>query len=136
MTAQMRDFYRYRGEEYIYIAKTNDILFDPKVYGVNPKGFCSACWKCFWSEYDIKDNGLELNTIHIYNDDGNYPEFNGIKAAPLEYHEVTRTHFENGSWVTEKVMTPTGYGFRKYVNVSIPIEYTGKILLGRGYMNQ
>lgn len=134
MTAQIGDIYKYKRKEFSIVALSNAIQFDPKEYGLEPHARSTACWRGYWCEYNIVDDELLLQNLYIFNADGKYPPLNGIEISPQEYQECTAYSFKNKKG--EKVMRPKHMGHRVYKNVNMPIPYTGKILLGDGFMHE
>ena len=114
MTAQISDIYRYKGEEYSITALTDFIPFSPRQYGLEPQSCCTACWKGYFCAFDIRDDGIYLHNLFIYNGEGKYPDLNGVSADPPE----------KGFW-----------GHRRYSNVNLLIPYTGGILGGREFID-
>ena len=90
MTAQIGDSYKWNEREYQIVAETAPLNFNPQEYRMDPFGFCSACWRGYWCEFDINDKGLFLQNLYINNRSGNYPTLNGISVSPITYHEGTR----------------------------------------------
>ena len=75
-----------------------------------------------------------LQNLYIFNADGKYPPLNGIEISPEEFQECTAYSLKNKKG--EKVMRPKHMGHRVYKNINMPISYTGKILLGNGFMHE
>ena len=133
MTAQISDKYRYEDKVYSVVAMSNPIGFDPQNYGLEPHPSSSACWRGYWCEYAIKDEKLILEKLLMFNEDDNYPDFNGIKVSPQEYEEVKYYTFDKGKKVYHKEMEPANDGHRTY-EANMELNYTGKIVLGDEFM--
>lgn len=135
MTAQISDKYFYNGKEYCIVALSKTIGFNPEDYGLEPHTSSSACWRGYWCEYSIEDNHLMLKSLFLYNRDGNYPEFAGKTVIPEEYEKVlVCRRGEEGEWIESYEDEPTYFEHRKYEDVDLILPYTGKILLGNGFI--
>lgn len=132
MTVQKGDIYKYENKEYSIVAMSVPIKFRPQDYGLNPQSRCTACWKGYWCEYHIIDDMLLLENFFMFNRDGNYPLFNGIGVVKQTYHEATSYRLYDKK--SEKIMIEDNMGHRKYRGVNLPIKYTGKILVGDGFI--
>ena len=115
MTAQITDRFEYKGKEYSLAALSAPIPFAPCQYGLEPHGYSTACYRGFWCEYKIAKGVLALDNFHMYNDEGRYPEFNGVSVSEPK-----------NDWL--------GLHFYKGVNLLIP--YSGKMLLGREFLEE
>ena len=115
MTAQIEDKYTYKNSQYCIVSMSKRIEFNPRTYGLNVSSACTGCWRGYWCEYEIYDGGIVLKKLFVHTSDDNYPDINGIKVNesndPYEY-----------------------MGHRVYNDLNVGINYTGKILLGDGYM--
>ena len=118
MTAQTGDKFVFRGEDYSIVAISSPINFYPQNYGIKPRAFCTGCWKGYWCEYYISDKDIKLENLYINSQNGNYPEIRGIKPE------------KDG----EKDFLYMGYHL--YKNLGMPVDYTGKIIVGKGFINK
>lgn len=134
MTAQIGDIYKYRKNKFTIVALSNAIQFNPKDYGLEPHASSTACWRGYWCEYNITDDGLFLQNLYLFNSEGNYPPLNGIEVSPQEFKEYDCYNFKKKK--SEKVTRPLHMGHRIYKNVNMPVPYTGKILLGDGFLQE
>lgn len=114
MTAQISDQCEYKGNKSSIVAFWPPIPFAPHLYGLEAHGHGTACYRGFWCEYKIADDSLVLDNLHIYNSEDFYPEFNGVSVS------------ESGDY----------RGFRLYKGVNLLIRHTGKILLGRDFIDE
>lgn len=128
----MGDIYKYKGKEYSIVAMSVPINFKPQDYGLNPQSCCTACWNGYWCEYHIENEMLLLKNFFMYNSKGNYPLLNGVGIVDQTYHEAMR--YELGKKKSKKVMLEDNMGHRKYQNVNLPINYTGRILVGDDFI--
>lgn len=129
MTAQIGDIYKFKGKEFKIVALSSAILFDPKNFGLEPHASSTACWRGYWCEYAIDNDELLLKNLYLFNEDDRYPPFNGVEVSPPEFKEYEC----NGG---KKVTTEAHFGHRVYRDVNMPIPYTGKILLGDGFLQE
>ena len=134
MTAQIGDIYKYKRKEFSIVALSAPIQFEPKDYGLEPHASSTACWRGYWCEYNITDKKLFLQNLYLFNADGKYPPLNGIEVSPQEYQECICYSIKSEKG--EKVKRPKHMGHRVYENINMPISYTGKILLGDGFMRE
>lgn len=121
MTAQVGDRFKYQECDYTIIALSDPIHFEPADYGITPEAVCSACWRGFWCEYDISNEGIILRDFYVNSKDDHYPEINGV--LPVIGAKKTREHFRY-------------MGHHLYKDVNIKMNYTGKILVGKDFMKE
>ena len=115
MTAQVPDGYMYEGKEYSIIAMSKNINFNIEDFGIQPEYTCTACWRGFAIDYSIEYAKLLLKTIWVSQSGSGYPDVNGVKVKKLEKRGIF-------SYV--------------YENVNMPIKYTGKIVIGCGFIDK
>ena len=122
MTAQRGDTFIHKGNSYIAAAMTSPTGFNPADYGLIPKAVCTACWRGYWCDYEIRDNGLYLKNLYIHTQDDHYPDINGVSVAirDTDPFNVSSEHF----------------GHCKYEDVGLFIPYTGKIIAGAGFIDR
>lgn len=133
MTAQIGDIYKYGKKKYQIVAMSAGMPFNPKHYGLEPHPSSTACYRGYWCEFSVDDEKLVLKNLYLFNMDGNYPPLNGVEVAPQEFIEFER---RTGKNKTEKYVYPAHHGHRAYENLDMLIPYTGKILLGDGFMDE
>lgn len=114
MTAQISNLFKIKDKEYDLIGSSGDINFDPRDYGLTPVAPHTANWRGYYYEANIKDKKLVVENLHVNNATNDYPEINGVKP------------------IDEKAES----SFYAYYNVDLPIDYTGKILLGYGFLRR
>lgn len=134
MTAQIGDIYKYGKKEYRIVAMSAGMPFNPKHYGLEPHPSSTACYRGYWCEYSLDDEKLVLKNLYLFNMDGNYPPLNGIVVAPQEYEECWGS--KPGMKGIQKITVPAYMGHRAYKELNMLIPYTGKILLGDGFMHE
>lgn len=133
MTAQFGDMYTYKQKSYTVIATSDAFPFRPKEYGLEPHCSCTACYRGYWCEYAIIDDQLVLQNLYLFNRDGAYPPINGVEVEPQEFieHDCSTSNGRN-----QIIKLPKLFGHRIYKNVNLPILYSGKILLGNGFLHE
>lgn len=134
MTAQIGDIYKYEKKEFTIVALSSAMLFDPKNFGMEPHPSSTACYRGYWCEYSIENDELLLKDLYLFNSDGKYPPLNGVEVSPQEFKEYEC--YKGNNKKSEKVTMPAYFGHRVYRDVNMPIPYTGKILLGDGFMRE
>ena len=118
MTAQVGDRFIYKGNNYSIVAINNPIQFSPVDYGIKPVACCSTCWNGYWCDYHISTKGIMLQNLYINSEDDYYPEINNVSP-------------EKRNKKSFKYM-----GHHLYKNLNIFMEYTGKILIGKGFIKE
>lgn len=136
MTAQVEDCYKHRRKRYSLVAITDEMKFDPKEYGIVPMYRCTACWRGYWCEYNVTAKGLFLQNLYINSEDGEYPPINGVNVSEMEYRDCMSVSIKDGKIVQTPSKTPAHMGHREYKNLNIPMKYTGKVLLGNGFLRE
>ncbi len=115
MTAQIGDRFNFDGKEYTMIAMNEPIGFNPRQYGLTPRHTCTACWRGYFCVYNIMQDGIYLNELYINSDE--YPAIEGV--MPMVDSEGNEFKY---------------MGHRQYKGLNIKLPYTGKILVGDGFM--
>lgn len=117
MTAQIPDYYIYKNDEYKIVALSKSMNFNPQNYGIIPEEWIStACYRGYWCTYCIEDKILYLKNLSVICKDDIYPSFRGVHASKLE--EV-------------------GFSdYYVYKNVNMPMQYTGRIVLGKDFLRE
>ena len=118
MTAQVGDRFIYKEDNYSIVAISNPIQFNPLDYGIKPVACCSACWNGYWCDYHISTKGIMLQNLYINSENDYYPEINN--AIPEKEDKKSFQYM----------------GHHLYRNINIFMEYTGKILIGKGFINK
>ncbi len=136
MTAQIEDCYKHRRKRYSLVAISDEMTFDPRAYGVIPKGRCTACWRGYWCEYNVTAKGLFLQNLYINSEDEKYPPINGVNVSEIEYRDCISLSFKDGKVVQTPTKIEKHMGHREYKNLNIPVKYTGKVLLGNGFLRE
>lgn len=89
MTSQVTDRVKYKGKNYELIGSSRgELLFNIFKYGLNPTMMHTACYRGFFCEYELTEEGLFLQKLTFYDESKKYPEINGIKPKIKEYEAV------------------------------------------------
>ena len=120
MTAQISDKFIITEKEYSLVATSAPIGFDPKMYGLVPKPISSACWRGYWCIYEVLQKRLYLKDLHISSENNIYPTIHCVN--PISDKKDRATAF-------------TELFHPKYKNINMPIDFTGKILMGNDFIN-
>ena len=134
MTAQISDIYKFQNQEFTLVALSSVMPFDPESFGLEPHSSLTACWRGYWCEYTIATDALLLENLYLFNSNNNYPPLNGIKVSPPEFVERVCYSSSENRYVT--VTELAHFGHRVYKDINMPIPYTGKILLGGGFLHE
>jgi len=118
MTAQVGDRFIYKEDNYSIVAISNPIQFNPLDYGIKPVACCTACWNGYWCEYYISKKGIMLQNLYINSENDYYPKINNV--SPEREDKKSFQYM----------------GHHLYKNLNIFIEYTGKILIGKGFIKK
>ena len=129
MTAQIGDICKYQKKDYWVVKLSGKHLFEPKSYGLVAHPSMTACYRGFWCEFSLENDSLVLNDLYLFNKDGYYPSLNGVDVSPQEFIEYER--FSGNLQKREIVTRPAYFGHRLYKDVHLPINYNGRILIGR-----
>ena len=113
MTAQAPDYYRYHGKQYAIIAMTEKIEPDFESYGFVFRSPSTACRRGHVCEYSIRRGEIYLQNLYACCKDDEYPVFNGVAPIQSEWHSMM-----------------------VYKDLNLFMNYTGKIVLGRGFINK
>jgi len=120
MTAQIGDRFQYNEEEYTVIALDKEVDFHPKDYGLNPYCFSTACRRGFWCEYLISADGFFLENLTVASLDKKYPPINGVFPNMKNENLLDKRSFDDLC--------------ERYENIHMRINYTGRIVLGHGFI--
>ena len=129
MTAQISDKVIYNNDNYVLIGKNASGLFTPYRFGIMPKMLSTACYRGYHCAYELKDDAMYLQELHIYDPTDQYPTINGVAAEPIvdkvfsfcedinnpEWKEVTRRE-------------------RRYSDLKMPIQCTGKMRIAKDFI--
>ena len=124
MTAQIPDTYIFHEDEYRYVASEPRFDFTPRSLGLEPESISSACWRGFFCTYEISEKGFKLKDFYVHTKDDKYPSIDN--NAELISHVGIRG--------IAGTITKEKNGYRYYKDVYFPIDFTGSILVGKGFL--
>ena len=111
MTAQIMDRFLFRGEEYRLVGGEGGPLISPQDFGMEPGFIHTACWRGFYSAYEIKDDQIFLVEMTMREKKGNYIAINN------KMPEVTGDQ-------------------ALYEDIYLPVQFTGKLLLAKDFIQE
>ena len=143
MTDQLMDYFLYKSSTAYISAHSKGNFPRPIDYGMEPRAPFTACYKGFMFMLALDGNQLVLDTIFINSDVG--PPINKINPVPIpdNKHDLIpklpyippRSNI-TASYVYKEVLTTSNtislfiHHFPQiYSNLSLPINFSGKILL-------
>ena len=123
MTAQIPDLCLYDDVEYSLAGISDGTLFDPSLLGLEPVSNCTACWRGYQAVFSLVDAQLVLGSLHVTlcEPEGHFvrkegPTIHGVlPTGPTEPHDLFNNH---------------------YVDLNYPLDYTGGLLLARGFLRE
>jgi len=120
MTAQMPDLFRYEGVDYDLAGISAGGLFSPSQLGLEPKGTCTACWRGYQAVFALAGSRPVLDTLRVelYKPGKGYRRLEGPRindVAPVDGQGGFNNH---------------------YVGMDYPLDYTGGLLLARGFVRE
>jgi hypothetical protein len=110
VTAQEPDEVVLGGRRFAITAVDGAGLFDPAGHGLRPGPTSTACYRGFVCRYRVRDGELTLDALQIGSAEPPGP-LCGIGPRPDRYQ---------GTW--------------RYHPLAIPVGFTGRLLVGRGYV--
>ncbi|MEC4814524.1 MAG: hypothetical protein SAK29_14795 [Scytonema sp. PMC 1069.18] len=115
MTAQIPDTFLYQGEEYSLVALEGERLITPQDYQMQPAMLHTACYRGFYSTYEITDDGLFLTEMVIGEVKEGYKPIQGIlPTLPQE----------------------DCYGYPTYKGLRLLAPFSGKIRLAKDFIKE
>ena len=112
MTAQISDFIVWNRDEWSICALENEWPFDPKeAFGIEPQMLSTACWRGYHCKYEITESQIFLSELCI-GIKGQVPKIEGVEGRKDKYRGVV------------------------YKGLHFPVEYSGGVILGKGFMNE
>ena len=94
--------------------------FNPTKYGIIPKSICTSCWDGYWCAYGLVNGKFCLKELYINSENGRYPPIEGILPD------------RRCRWLGHAYIEYDGY---HCYSLNMEIPYTGKILVGEGFLS-
>lgn len=120
MTAQRGNIFKHQNSQYSIVIMSHSTKFNPTKYGIIPKSICTSCWDGYWCAYGLINGKFCLKELYINSENGRYPPIEGILPD------------RRCRWLGHAYIEYDGY-HRYSLNMEIP--YTGKILVGEGFLS-
>jgi hypothetical protein len=109
--------------EYSLAAISESELFDPKLLGLKPKATSTACIRGYQAMFSLSASHLVLENLHI-----------GLFAlGPITDFKRQQGPEINGVRPTERLNHFDSFN-NNYIGLAYHLEYTGGLLLGRGFI--
>lgn len=119
MTAQISDTVLYQNRLFDIAGIHGSGLFNPLKHDLEPRMLGTSCWRGYYCHYEISDNQLVLNTVHI-----------GLDRQQAELAE-------HGTGPQLFGQTPQkGYRGWEYSDLNTLIPFTGGLLIGHHFMQE
>ena len=111
MTAQIADIFLFKKEEYELIGIKGGDLVDPEQFGMEPEMIHTACYRGFYSIYELTDSALLLRELTLRERNSNYVPIAGVDPEKEEYQAT-------------------------YHNLNVIVPFTGKIRLAKDFIEE
>ena len=112
MTAQVSETFVYKGEKYSLIGIDGEGLAEPQDFGMKPVAIHTACWRGFYSTYEIINDGIFLKEMTLSEKKNNYKLINGVKPIIDDLWSAT------------------------YKDINIRVSFTGTIRLAKDFIQE
>ncbi len=111
MTAQISDTFILKGKNYQLIGIDGGELVSPEQFGMVPTMMHTACYRGYYSTYELTDSELILRELTLSEKNGNYLPINGINPEKEEYQAT-------------------------YRDLGLVVPFTGKMRFARGLIEE
>lgn len=109
------DSFFYEGRECQVLAMSEELNFDITPYGIKP-GFVWTNWiRGYLIDYNIEDEELKVKNIYVLNSKTGFPPINGVSG---------------------ELRDDIGEAKCIYEDVNITANYTGKLVIGLGFLEK
>lgn len=122
MSKQFDDTLQMDNTKYVILYYSQYDPLNPKDLGLTPTQVNTASIRGYWCNYSVINNQLILSNLYIHAE--NYPDINGVAVAEPEYF-IFRADSNS-----KEHRIPKYHGHQAYYNVDLPLDYTGKVLIG------
>jgi len=111
MSAQADDKLLWDGKEYICVGiEIWDDVFNPTDFGFKPGYVDTGCWSGYYLKLAIENNQLYFEELTIHDEDGNYPDVNGVAGVD------------------------DGTGYHRYKSIHKSLDYSNKLIIASDYI--
>ena len=121
MTAQRGDVFKHQKHEHSIVRVSSGIKFNPTKYGITPESISTDCWDGYWCAYGLVNGKFCLKELYINSQNGRYPPVEGVLPD-------RRCRWLGGAYIEHD-------GYHRY-SLNMEIPYTGKILVGEGFLSK
>lgn len=111
MTIQIKDALHYEGTVWSVIRTDGNNRFSPADLNLHPQGIQTNIRHGWWADYRVNRERLLVQNLYIHTGDEQYPAVCGTEAQEAEYP-----------------------GHRVYRGIDAPCAFTGRILIGKGFI--
>lgn len=111
MTAQIPDTFLFNGEQYSLIGISGGDLVSPDQFGMEPEMLHTACYRGFYTTYELTGGILYLRELTLREKNGNYLPIEGIEPVKEEYQAT-------------------------YRGLNMVVPFTGKIRLAKDFIEE
>ncbi|ODG97124.1 MULTISPECIES: hypothetical protein [unclassified Nostoc] len=115
MTSQIPDTFLYQGEKYELVALDGERLITPQDYGMKPQMLHTACYRGFYSTYEITNDGLFLTEMVIGEVEEGHKSIQGIMP---------------------KLPSQNSHGYPTYKGLRLITPFAGRIRLGKDFIQE
>lgn len=159
MSAQISDSIRYAGESYALVGISSDDphndLFDPERLSIWTSPGCTACWRGYIANFELRDNRLVLEHLRINVRDLEWeaelerltelkeirrylpPHRRGPKPQPIAMRRGPCGPAIHGVRPLPPADRNGPFSFSdNYHNIGLPLPFTGGLLLGEGFIRE
>lgn len=141
MTAQINDTFFYQDELYAVAGISEGDMFDPAVFGLEPTGICSNCWRGWQAEYALAGRQLVVDVLNVNlcqpdRPRGSYERMPGPPIGgvlPVADDQADGQAEDDEASLRRASRHPNRFNNR-YENLGHPLAYTGGLLLGAGFI--
>lgn len=141
MTAQFNDTFFYQGESYAIAGISEDGLFDPAAFGMEPASTCSACWRGWQAEYALAGRQLvvEVLNVNLFDRDQRPDSYVRVPGPPIGGVLPVAGDQDNSEDEDEETRLRRAFQHasrfnNRYENLGHPLTYTGGLLLASGFI--
>jgi hypothetical protein len=138
MTAQISDTFRFRDKPRALAGINGSGLFDPAQHGIQPVMISTACWRGYYSAYEVADSALFLTEIHLGLGEGDTAAA-ARGEGPKLFGKVPRRYTEHGHRTnlrTGEVTTSWESSDFRVGGLREVVPFTGGLLLGDDFIEE
>jgi hypothetical protein len=111
MTGQISDTFLFKGNQYSLIGMSGAHLASPEQFGMEPEMMHTACYRGFYTTYELTEEALYLRELTLREKNQNYLPIEGIEPAKGNYQAT-------------------------YHGLSVVVPFTGRIRLAKEFIEE